>query len=77
MKQLNKALQFRIEREDKLRLNDESKKEEIEHIKFISDYRHRMNSVDMSQVELDKRRVRESSLENQEFKRKVRKIEKE
>jgi len=36
-----------------------------------------MNSVDFAQTEMEKRRKRESSLDNQDFKRTARNMEKE
>ena len=48
MKQENKALQARLNREDKLRTEDEQKKEELDYINYQSQFRHRLHSVDSS-----------------------------
>lgn len=42
----NKALQARIDREDKQKEKEDKRKEEIDYIKYSSTFRQRMNSVD-------------------------------
>eukprot|EP00347_Sterkiella_histriomuscorum_P009147 403342340 len=72
-----KKLKVVFDKQDKQNYEQQKKIEEIDYIKYRTEFHTRMNSVDKSQKEIEKKKLRESSISSQEYMRNYKKLNQE